>query len=77
MLLAVAYFIDDFLQWRNGRNIPDVAGIVVGPRDLGTVTWAVRREGTPGIERGSAVGGVGPIDGNGAVRHSRCVLPDE
>jgi len=76
-VLAVAYLVDDFLQRSSGRNTEDVGGIVGRPRDLGTVTGAVRPQGTPRIERGPAVRKVSPINGIGSLLPCRCALPDD
>jgi hypothetical protein len=75
--LAVAHLVDDFLQRRSGLHSHGVAGIVVGPRDLGAVTGAGRAAGTPRIKRGSAVVEVSRIDVLRLVQGCRCPLPDE
>ena len=75
--LAVAYFVDDFLQWRSGADIDVVAGVVGSPCDLGTVAGAGGLLGPPCIERGFAVHQVGVTDLEGAVLQLWCALPDD
>ena len=75
--LAVAYLIDDILQWRGGPNTDVVAGIVGSPGDFGTVTRAGRLVGPPGIERGFAVENVSVTDLKSTVLQSWCALPDD
>jgi hypothetical protein len=75
--LAVAYLVDDVLQWGSRSNIEVVGGIVGSPRDLGTVTRVGRLIGSPRVERGFAVENVSVTDPKSTVLQPWCALPDD